>query len=124
MKEVIAVIRMDKMNRTKKALSDAGVAAYFAHEAQGRGKGFVNPKLLEGVEQGFEEAAALLGEKGKLYPKRMITVVIEDDQLGEVVDAIIGCNQTGKPGDGKIFVRRVGDAVRIRTGEIGDKSIT
>ncbi len=124
MKEVIAVIRMDKMNRTKKALSDAGVAAYFAHEAQGRGKGFVNPMLLEGVEQGYEEAAALLGEKGKLYPKRMITVVIEDDDLSDVVDAIINANQTGKPGDGKIFVRSVNDSVRIRTGETGIKSLT
>ncbi|WP_136795461.1 MULTISPECIES: P-II family nitrogen regulator [Desulfosediminicola] len=124
MKEVIAVVRMNMMNRTKAALSDAGIAAYFAHEAQGRGMGFINPKLLEGVEQGYEEAAALLGEKGKLYPKRMVTAVIEDDQVDEVVEAIIKVNQTGKPGDGKIFVLPVADAVRVRTGESGLKSIT
>lgn len=124
MKEVIAVVRMNMMNRTKAALSDAGIAAYFAHEAQGRGLGFVNPKLLEGVEQGYEEAAALLGEKGKLYPKRMVTAVVEDDQVDDVVQAIIEVNKTGKPGDGKIFVIPVGDAVRIRTGEAGTKSIS
>jgi len=124
MKEVIAVVRMNMMNRTKAALSEAGVAAYFAHEAQGRGLGFINPKLLEGVEQGYEEAAALLGEKGKLYPKRMVTAVIEDDQVDEVVEAIIKVNQTGKPGDGKIFVLPVADAVRVRTGESGVKSIS
>ena len=124
MKEVIAVVRMNMMNRTKKALSDAGIASYFAHEAQGRGVGFVNPQLLEGVKKGYEEAAELLGEKGKLYPKRMVTAVIEDDQVDEVVEALIKANQTGKPGDGKIFVLPMGDAVRVRTGETGVKSIT
>ena len=124
MKEVIAVVRMNMMNKTKAALSDAGVVAFFAHEAQGRGLGFVNTDLLEGAQQGYEEAAALLGEKGKLYPKRMITAVMEDDQVDDVVQAIIKVNQTGKPGDGKVFVIPVGDAVRIRTGEAGTASIT
>ena len=124
MKEVIAVVRMNMMNRTKRALSDAGIAAYFAHEAQGRGGGFVNPKLLEGVKKGYEEAAELLGEKGKLYAKRMVTAVVEDDQVEDVVEAIIQVNQTGKPGDGKIFVLPITDAVRVRTGETGVKSIT
>jgi len=124
MKEVIAVVRMNMMNRTKRALSDAGIAAYFAHEAQGRGVGFVNPKLLEGVKKGYEEAAELLGEKGKLYAKRMVTAVVEDDQVEDVVEAIIQVNQTGKPGDGKIFVLPITDAVRVRTGETGVKSIT
>jgi len=124
MKEVIAVVRMNMMNRTKKALSDAGIPAYFAHEAQGRGVGFVNPQLLEGVKKGYEEAAELLGEKGKLYPKRMVTAVIEDDQVEDVVEAIIAANKTGKPGDGKIFVLPISDAVRVRTGETGVKSIS
>ena len=124
MKEVIAIVRMEKMNRTKKALTEAGVDAFFAHEAQGRGYGFVNRRLVEGVEDGFEEAAALLGEKGKLYPKRMVTVVVDDKQVDDVVDAIIQVNQTGKPGDGKIFVMPMADAVRVRTGEKGKKSIS
>jgi nitrogen regulatory protein PII 2 len=123
MKEVIAVVRINMMNKTKLALTEAGVDAFFAHEAQGRGKGFVNPDVLAGVEDGYEEAAALLGEKGKLYPKRMITVVTEDDRVQDVVGAIIKINQTGKPGDGKIFILPVPDAVRVRTGETGSTAI-
>ncbi len=123
MKEVIAIVRINMMNQTKQALTDCGIDAFFAHEAQGRGKGFVNPEVLEGAEKGYEEAAALLGEKGKLYPKRMVTVVVEDSQVGCVVDTLINTNQTGMPGDGKIFVLPIADAVRVRTGEKGSKSI-
>ena len=123
MKEVIAVVRMNMMNKTKLALTAAGVDAFFAHEAQGRGLGFVNKDLIEGAEEGYEEAAALLGEKGKLYPKRMVTIVVEDDAVDDVVQTLISANKSGKPGDGKIFVIPVGDGVRIRTGEMGEESI-
>jgi nitrogen regulatory protein PII 2 len=123
MKEIMAVIRMNMMNQTKQALTDAGIAAFFAREAQGRGKGLVNPALLEGAGQGYEEAAALLGEKGRLYPKRVVTVVVNDDDVETVISALIAANQTGKPGDGKIFVMPVSDAVRVRTSEKGTKAI-
>lgn len=123
MKEVIAVVRINMMNQTKQALTDCGVDAFFAHEAHGRGKGFVNPQVLEGAEQGYEEAASLLGEKGKLYPKRMITAVVEDSQVDCVVETIVKTNQTGMPGDGKVFVVPLSDAVRVRTGERGTQSI-
>ena len=124
MKEVIAVVRMNMMNRTKQALTDAGIDGYFAHEAQGRGVGLANPHVLEGAASGYEEAAALLGERGKLYPKRMITVVVPDKDVKAVVKTLIEVNQTGKPGDGKIFVMPVADAVRVRTAESGEKSIS
>ena len=124
MKEVIAVVRINMMNQTKQALTDCGVDAFFAHEAHGRGKGFVNPQILEGVRQGYEEAASLLGEKGKLYPKRLITAVVEDKMVKCVVETIINTNQTGMPGDGKVFVLPLSDAVRVRTGETGVKSIS
>ncbi len=123
MKEVIAIVRMNMMNQTKKALTEAGVAAFFAHEAFGRGKGLVDLKPLEGAKKGIEEAVAVLGEKGKLYPKRMLTVVVTDDLVDTVVDSIISVNKTGKPGDGKIFILPLKDAVRVRTGETGMKSI-
>ena len=123
MKEVIAIVRMNMMNQTKKALTEAGVAAFFAHEANGRGVGFINTHILAGAEDGYEEAASLLGEKGKLYPKRVVTIVVEDDVVDSVVEAIISVNKTGKPGDGKIFVLPLKDAVRVRTGETGTKSI-
>jgi nitrogen regulatory protein PII 2 len=123
MKEVIAVVRINMMNQTKQALTDCGVDAFFVHEAQGRGKGFANPRVLEGVQQGYEEAASLLGAKGQLYPKRLITVVVKDKEVKEVVQAIIEANQTGRPGDGKIFIVPLSDAVRVRTGEQGAKAI-
>lgn len=123
MKEIMAVIRMNMMNRTKQALTDAGIAAFFAREAQGRGKGLVNPALLEGAGKGFEEAAALLGEKGRLFPKRVVSVMVNDHDVDTVISTIIAANQTGKPGDGKIFVLPVADAVRVRTAETGRKAI-
>jgi nitrogen regulatory protein PII 2 len=124
MKELVAIVRINMMNQTKQALTDCGVDAFFAHEAHGRGKGFVNPQVLEGAERGYEEAASLLGEKGKLYPKRMITVIVEDSMVECAVETIINTNQTGKPGDGKVFIVPIKDAVRLRTGETGVKSIS
>jgi nitrogen regulatory protein PII 2 len=123
MKEVIAMVRINMMNQTKAALTEAGIDAFFVHEAHGRGKGFVNPQVLEGTKKGYEEAATLLGAKGQLYPKRLITVVVKDELVDDVVQALITTNQTGKPGDGKIFVLPLTDAVRVRTGESGTKSI-
>jgi nitrogen regulatory protein PII 2 len=123
MKEVIAVVRMNMMNRTKQALTEAGIAAFFAHEALGRGKGLVNPLVLQGAAQGREEAVTVLGEKDKLYPKRMVTVVVPDREVDDVVQAIIAVNRSGQPGDGKMFVLPVVDAVRVRTAEAGEKSI-
>lgn len=123
MKEVIAIVRINMMNQTKAALTDCGIDAFFAHEAHGRGKGFANPQVLAGVRQGYEEAASLLGSKGQLYPKRMLTAVVPDKKVKEVVQALIAANQTGKPGDGKIFVVPLADAVRVRTAEKGAKAI-
>lgn len=123
MREVIAVVRMNMMNQNKKALTEAGVSSFFAHEVQGRGKGLVNQHVLNGAAEGYEEAVALLGEKGKLYPKRMLTVVVPDKDVAAVVKTLIKTNQTGNPGDGKIFVLPISDSVRVRTGERGQKAI-
>ena len=79
--------------------------------------------MLQGAAQGREEAVTVLGEKDKLYPKRMVTVVVPDREVDDVVQAIIAVNRTGQPGDGKIFVLPVVDAVRVRTAEAGEKSI-
>jgi nitrogen regulatory protein PII 2 len=124
MKEVIAVVRMNTMNQTKKALTEAGIISMFAHECQGRGTGFADVKILAGAKEGYEEAIALLGEKGKLYSKRMLTMVVHDKYVDDVVQTLIETNQTGKPGDGKIFVLPINDAVRVRTGETGEKAIS
>jgi nitrogen regulatory protein PII 2 len=123
MKEILAVIRMNKMNQTKKALLGAGVPAFFAHEASGRGKGLVNAVVAEGAAKGYQEAAEVLGDKGKLFAKRVVSVVVTDDKVDPVVQALISANQTGNAGDGKIFILPVADSVRVRTGENGACSI-
>jgi nitrogen regulatory protein PII 2 len=123
MKEVMAVIRMNRINQTKKALSDAGISSMHARECLGRGKGLVDMEVLRGAEQGFEEAIALLGNTARLIPKRMISIIVPDKLVKSTVAAIITSNRTGKAGDGKIFVMPVSDTVRIRTGESGDETL-
>ena len=123
MQEIMAVIRMNKMNQTKKALADAGIPAFVAREGYGRGKGLVNQAVLDGAAAGNEEAIALLGTKGRLYPKRIISIVVPDSQVKEAVDALMSVNKTGQAGDGKIFVMPVTDSIRVRTGEAGDAAI-
>lgn len=123
MKEVMAVIRINMMNKTKKALSDAGISSFTAKECLGRGKGIVDFKALKGAELGYEEAIQQLGSGQRLIPKRMITVVIPDKLVKKAVDTIINVNKTGKSGDGKIFVMPVTNSIRIRTGEEGEVTL-
>ncbi|MDR3708280.1 MAG: P-II family nitrogen regulator [Capsulimonadaceae bacterium] len=123
MKEVLAVIRMNMMNQTKKALADAGIASFTAQFVQGRGKGNVDFRLLRGAEEGYEEAITQLGYGPKLIPKRLLTIVVPDQQVAKVVDTIVSANKTGRPGDGKIFVLPVTDSVRVRTGETSDLAL-
>ncbi len=123
MKEVMAMIRMNKINQTKKALSDAGISSMHAKECLGRGKGLVDFRVLKGAEQGYEEAIAQLGNSQRLIPKRMISVVVPDKLVKHVVAVIIENNRTGKAGDGKIFVMPVEESIRVRTGEEGDSTL-
>jgi len=120
MKEVMAIIRMNMMNKTKKALSDAGISSMTAKDVLGRGKGLVDYHLLEGAEKGYEEAIAQLGQSQRLIPKRLLVVVVQDKLLPKTVNTIVEVNQTGKSGDGKIFVMPVSDSASVRTGEAGD----
>jgi nitrogen regulatory protein PII 2 len=119
MKKLVAIVRMDKMNSTKRALAEAGVISLTARKVVGRGKGKVDYLLLQGAQQGFEEAINQLGPGSKLMPKRMITIVLPDEKVNGAVDAICRVNRTGSPGDGKIFTMPMIDAVRVRTGESG-----
>jgi nitrogen regulatory protein PII 2 len=121
MKEIMAIVRINMMNRTKKALADAGVSSITARDALGRGKGLVDLTLLEGAEKGYEEAVAQLGQSQRLIPKRIFFMVVPDKLVNKAVKTIIQVNRTGKSGDGKIFVMPVADTVRVRTGESGDE---
>ena len=123
MKEVMAIVRMNKINQTKRALAAAGISSMHARECLGRGKGLVDLDLLKGAEQGYEEAIAQLGNSQRLIPKRMISVVVPDKLINKVVSTVIEVNQTGKAGDGKIFVLPVDESIRIRTGETGDETL-
>ena len=123
MKEVMAVIRLNMINKTKIALADAGISSMTARDCLGRGKGLVDLSLLKGAEKGYEEAISQLGQSQRLIPKRILFIVVPDKMVKKTVKTIITVNQTGKSGDGKIFVVPVLDSVRVRTGEKGNIAI-
>jgi nitrogen regulatory protein PII 2 len=123
MKEITAVIRMNKMNETKQLLADAGIASFTARKVMGRGRGKVDYRLLQGAAEGHEEAICQLSPGPKLIPKRMITIVVPDGLVSTVVKTIIDVNQTGAAGDGKIFVGPVSEVHRVRTGEHDDAAL-
>jgi nitrogen regulatory protein PII 2 len=123
MKEVLAVIRMNKMNQTKQALADAGISAFHARPVYGRGRGQVDFRVLEGAKDGHPEAIAQLGNGPKLIPKRMLSVIVPDEKVKPVIETIIKANRTGHPGDGKVFVIPCEEVVRVRTGERDDAAL-
>jgi nitrogen regulatory protein PII 2 len=122
-KEVMAIIRMNRINRTKRALVEEGISSMHARECLGRGKGLVDLEVLKGVEHEYEEAISLLGNSQRLIPKRMISIIVPDKLVKKTVSTILSVNRTGKAGDGKIFVMPISDSVRIRTGEAGDDTL-
>ena len=123
MKQIIAIIRMNQVNATRQALVEAGIPAFTARKVKGRGQGKVDFHLLKGAEDGYEEAISQLGPGPRLVPKRMFTIAVPDELVPKTVKTLIQVNQTGHPGDGKIFVVPLLDAVRIRTGEKGELAL-
>ncbi len=123
MKELIAIVRMNMMNKTKQALAEVGLGSITARNALGRGKGIVDLQLLEGAEHGYEEAIAQLGQSQRLIPKRAMMMVVNDELVEKAVKTIIRTNRTGKSGDGMIFVLPCKDAIRVRTGERGEETL-
>lgn len=126
MKEIIAIIRMNKVNATKKALADNGICGLHAMKVMGRGKMKVDFSVLD--ELGVtEEIGGILADglsKGtRLIPKRLLTILVQDEEVKKVVDTIIKVNREGNKGDGKIFVAPVLDAARVRTAERGREAI-
>lgn len=127
MKEIIAVIRMDKVNQTKDALLKEGFPAITCRKVMGRGKKKIAYELFQNVFDGDQELnpvlAEQLSEEHRLMPKRMIIILAEDKDTAKIVDTIIQVNQNGNPGNGKIFVSPLNDVIRIRTGETGEIAI-
>jgi len=112
------MIRINRINATKRALNEVGITSFTATgKVLGRGKGLVDFRILEGAKEGRQEAISLLGDGPRLVPKRLITVIVSDNFVERTVKAIIKANHTGNAGDGKIFVLPILEATRVRTGE-------
>lgn len=123
MKEVMAIVRINAMNKTKRALAEAGITSMTARDALGRGKGLVDLQLLEGAEKGYEEAISQLGGSQRLIPKRILFIIVPEDLVKKTVKILFKVNRTGKSGDGKIFVSSVMDSISVRTGQSGDPTL-
>ncbi len=124
MKTIMAIIRINKMIATKKALSQAGITSMTATgHVHGRGRGYWDAEVLEGIKNNEPEALALIGGEPRLRPQTLIMVTVPKDKAKLVVDTIIEANQSGEHGDGKIFVLPEEDVIRVRTGESGDSTL-
>lgn len=124
MKEIIAIIRMNKVSQTRKALADAGFCRMTALKVMGRGKLLKELSMVCSVnaEQRDMMLESLL-KGGRLIPKRMLIILVKDEDVQKLVDIFISVNKEGHIGDGKIFVLPLLDVVRIRTGETGEEAI-
>ena len=117
MKELMAIIRQNRMNETKAALAEVGIGSFHARKVLGRGKGNVDYRVLKGAEEGVDEAIAQLGQGPRLIPKRMLSIMVLDEQSPVALGAIMKVNSRGNAGDGKIFVLPILDTVRVRNGD-------
>ena len=118
MKEIYAIIRINKVYDTKKSLEEIGFPSLtaFSYRVFGRGKqkGLID-EVSFAVSPEVTESAK--GGGMKYIPKRLLYLAVNDEDIARVVDAVIQANQTGHHGDGRIFVCPLEGAVRIRTGE-------
>ena len=123
MKELTAIIRTNKIQRTKDALVEAGYPSMTVKEVLGRGKqrGLQQEFCLDlpEPEDGVEEQPPVI-----FIPKRLLTLVVADEDVEPLVELITKVNQTGNVGDGKIVVSPVSDAVRVRTSEAGQVALS
>jgi len=112
MKLVQAIIKPFRLDDVRDALSRVGIKGMTVSDAKGFGRQKGHTEVYRGAEYEVD-----------LLPKISLELVVRDDQLETVVSAIAETAQTGKIGDGKIFVYDVEQAIRIRTGEEGEAAI-
>ena len=112
MKKIEAIIKPFKLDEVKEALHEVGIQGITVLEAKGFGHQKGHTELYRGAEYVVD-----------FLPKVKIEVVIEDSMLERVVDAIQQAAQTGRIGDGKIFISTIDEAIRIRTGERGGDAV-
>jgi nitrogen regulatory protein P-II 1 len=111
-KKVEAIIKPFKLDEVKEALHEVGVSGITVTEAKGFGRQKGHTELYRGAEYVVD-----------FLPKVKLEVVVDDAMVDRVVEAIANAAQTGRIGDGKIFVSAIEQAIRIRTGERGSDAI-
>ncbi|WP_026380097.1 P-II family nitrogen regulator [Afifella pfennigii] len=112
MKKIEAIIKPFKLDEVKEALQEVGLQGITVTEAKGFGRQKGHTELYRGAEYVVD-----------FLPKVKVEVVLSDDLVERAVDAIRTAAQTGRIGDGKIFISTVEEAIRIRTGETGAEAI-
>ncbi|MCL4468269.1 MAG: P-II family nitrogen regulator [Deltaproteobacteria bacterium] len=112
LKKIEAIIKPFKLDEVKEALGEIGIQGLTVSEVKGFGRQKGHTDLYRGAEYVVD-----------FLPKIKLEVVIPEELVSKVVDAIKQSAKTGKIGDGKIFVTPVDEAVRIRTGETGENAI-
>lgn len=122
MKEVMAIVRQNKVNVTKEALADSGIPAFTCRKVLGRGKKLIDMTLLRSIVDSGEipvnAQGEYLSEINRLISKRVFTIIVEDEDVDKVVSTIMDVNSTGNPGDGKIFILPIYENYRVRNGEL------
>ena len=112
MKMVTAIIKPFKLDDVREALSEIGVQGVTVSEVKGFGRQKGHTELYRGAEYSVD-----------FLPKTRLDIAIDDDLLDRVIEAIIAAANTGKIGDGKIFVTTLDQAIRIRTGDSGSQAL-
>jgi nitrogen regulatory protein PII len=116
LREITALIRSSRWTATLEALRQAGFVAVTRQRVYGRGR-------QRGLRYGLEDLGA--AQPGiPVLPKWMLTLVLEDHDVDAAVAAIVAANRTGSIGDGKIFISRVGQALRLSTLELGARALS
>ena len=112
MKMIIAIIRPEKLQQTKQALSDAGVTGITVSDVRGHGRQKSHTEYYRGAEYQVD-----------LLPKARLDIAAPDEMVSKIINVIVTCAQTGRMGDGKIFIMPIEEVVRVRTGEVGDGAL-
>lgn len=112
MKKIEAIIKPFKLDEVKEALQEVGLQGITVIEAKGFGRQKGHTELYRGAEYVVD-----------FLPKVKVEVILADEQVDAAVEAIQKAAQTGRIGDGKIFISPVEQAIRIRTGETGNEAI-
>jgi len=112
MKLIIAIIKPFKLEDVKDALVEIGIDGMTAAEVKGFGRQKGHAEIYRGSEYTVD-----------FLPKMRLEIAVTDDMKDQVVETIVKIGQTGKIGDGKVFVLPMEDAVRIRTGEHGESAV-